>query len=195
MSPEQAVGKEVDYRSDQFSFGLILHEMASGKQAFARNSSVETMAAIVRDEPSAIEEKIPAPLKWIIDSCLQKEPEQRYESTRDLYRDLRNLRDHFSEAYTSAVFHPVLGDQPHSRGWRFLAICAACIVLTAALVYVLKPSGQDIANYRYTPFASDASSPAWSPEGNAVAYSSKVNGTIPGLSPISELTHSGAAFA
>ena len=78
MSPEQALGKEVDYRSDQFSFGLILHEMASGKQAFARNSSVETMAAIVRDEPSAIEEKIPAPLKWIIDRCLHKEPEQRY---------------------------------------------------------------------------------------------------------------------
>src|SRR5271170_6280126 len=64
MSPEQALGKEVDYRSDQFSFGLILHEMASGKQAFSRNSSVETMAAIVRDEPPAIEEKIPAPLKW-----------------------------------------------------------------------------------------------------------------------------------
>jgi Tol biopolymer transport system component len=150
--------------------------MASGKQAFARNSSVETMAAIVRDEPSAIEEKIPAPLKWIIDRCLQKEPEQRYESTRDLYRDLRNLRDHFSEAYTSAAFTPVVGDPPHSRGWRFTAICAACIALTAVLVYVLKPSGQDIANYRYTPFASDANSPVWSPDGNAVAYSSKVNG-------------------
>ena len=176
MSPEQALGKVVDYRSDQFSFGLILHEMASGKRAFARNSSVETMAAIVRDEPSAIEEKIPAPLKWIIDRCLHKEPEQRYESTRDLYRDLRNLRDHFSEAYTSAVFAPVAGDQPHSRGWRLPAICAACIVLTAMLVYVLKPSGQDIANYRYTPFASDADSPHWSPDGNAVAYQGKVNG-------------------
>src|SRR5271168_2589866 len=110
MSPEQALGKEVDYRSDQFSLGLILHEMASGKQAFARNSSVETMAAIVRDEPSAIEEKIPAPLKWIIDRCLHKEPEQRYESTRDLYRDLRTLRDHFSEVYASAVFTPVVSD-------------------------------------------------------------------------------------
>ena len=177
MSPEQALGKVVDYRSDQFSFGLILHEMASGKRAFARNSSVETMAAIVRDEPSAIEEKIPAPLKWIIDRCLHKEPEQRYESTRDLYRDLRNLRDHFSEAYTSAVFAPVAGDQPHSRGWRFPAICAACIALTAMLVYVLKPSGQDIANYRYTPFASDADSLHWSPDGNALAYRAKVNGT------------------
>jgi serine/threonine protein kinase len=176
MSPEQALGKEVDYRSDQFSFGLILHEMASGKQAFARNSNIETMAAIVRDEPSAIDEKIPAPLKWIIDRCLHKEPEQRYESTRDLYRDLRNLRDHFSEAYTSASFTPVVGVQSRVRGWKLPAISAACIALIASLVYVLKPAGPDIANYRYTPFASDAGSPVWSPAGNAVAYSSPVNG-------------------
>ena len=72
MSPEQALGQETDYRSDQFSFGLILYEMASGKQAFAKPSSIETMAAIVRDEPPAIEEKIPAPLKWIIDRCLHE---------------------------------------------------------------------------------------------------------------------------
>src|SRR5580704_6427892 len=102
MSPEQALAKETDYRSDQFSFGLILYELASGKQAFVRASTIETMAAIVREEPPAIEEKLPPPLKWIIDRCLAKEPEQRYESTRDLYRDLKNLRDHFSEAFSSS---------------------------------------------------------------------------------------------
>ena len=87
MSPEQARGQELDHRSDQFSFGLILHEMATGKQAFARGSSVETMAAIVLEEPPAIQAKLPAPLRWIIDRCLAKEPEQRYESTRDLHKD------------------------------------------------------------------------------------------------------------
>src|SRR5271155_673396 len=107
MSPEQAVGKETGYRSDQFSFGLILHEMATGKQAFARNSSVETMAAIVRDEPPPIEQKLPAPLKWIIDRCLHKEPEQRYESTRDLFHELKDLREHLSEAYASGALAPV----------------------------------------------------------------------------------------
>ncbi len=176
MSPEQALGKEVDYRSDQFSFGLILHEMASGKQAFARNSSIETMAAIVRDEPSAIEEKIPAPLKWIIDRCLHKEPEQRYESTRDLYRDLKSLREHFSEAYTSERLAPVAAIPVKSPRWKVPAICAACISLTALLVYVLKPSGQDIGNYRYTPLASGATEATWAPDGNAVAYRGKVNG-------------------
>ena len=173
MSPEQALGKEVDYRSDQFSFGLILHEMASGKQAFARSSSVEVMAAIVRDEPSVIEEKIPAPLKWIIDRCLAKEPEQRYESTRDLYRELKNLRDHFSEAYTSGALAPVAAVEAKSRSWKIPAICAACALLAGLLGFVLKPTGQDIGNYRYTPFASHAFGPIWSPDGKAVAYTGK----------------------
>ena len=76
MSPEQALGQETDYRSDQFSFGLILYEMASGKQAFAKPSSVETMAAIVRDEPSANRRKAPRAAQWIIDRCLAKEPDR-----------------------------------------------------------------------------------------------------------------------
>ena len=129
MSPEQTLGKEVDYRSDQFSFGLILHEMASGKQAFARNSSVETMAAIVRDEPSAIEEKIPAPLKWIIDRCLHKEPEQRYESTRDLFHELKNLREHFSEAYSSSGVLAAVPGKARPLRWRLLAgVAAGCLI-------------------------------------------------------------------
>jgi eukaryotic-like serine/threonine-protein kinase len=176
MSPEQALGKEVDYRSDQFSFGLILHEMASGKQAFARNSTVETMAAIVRDEPSAIEEKIPAPLKWIIDRCLHKEPEQRYESTRDLFHELKDLREHLSEAYTSAAMSPVALVQVNQRDWKLPTIIGACMVLAALLGYLLKPAGQNIGNYLYTPFASEATQPIWSPDGKAVAYSGSANG-------------------
>ena len=95
MSPEQALGKQTDFRSDQFSFGLILHELDSGKRAFAKGSKVETMAAIVREEAPPMNEKAPPPLRWIVDRCLAKEPEQRYESTRDLFRELRDLRDHF----------------------------------------------------------------------------------------------------
>ena len=195
MSPEQALGKTVDYRSDQFSFGLILHEMASGKQAFARNSSVETMAAIVRDEPAVIEEKIPAPLKWIIDRCLHKEPEQRYESTRDLFHELKNLREHFSEASTSGALAPVAAAQAKSRSWKIPAICAACLLLAAFLGYLLRPAGQDIGKYRYTPIAVDAYTAVWAPDGKAVAYSGQVDGTYQAFlryldSPIPvQLTH------
>jgi len=156
MSPEQALGKEVDYRSDQFSFGLILHEMAAGKRAFARSSSVETMAAIVRDEPPPIEEKLPAPLKWTINRCLAKDPRQRYESTRDLYGDLKSLRDHLSEAYSSNdAIAPVPSKQPPRR-WQLLTIGAAAGCLIGLIAYLLKPAGPDIAKYRFTPFATEA---------------------------------------
>ena len=97
MSPEQARGKPADYRSDQFSFGLVLYEMAMGKKAFDRDESVQTMAAIIGEEPPPIDSRLPAPLRWAIDRCLAKEPSGRYESSRDLFRDLRSLRDHLSE--------------------------------------------------------------------------------------------------
>ncbi len=179
MSPEQAVGQEADYRSDQFSFGLVLHEMASGKQAFARASTVETMAAIVRDEPPPIDEKVPPPLRWIIDRCLQKEPAQRYESTRDLFQDLRTLRDHLSESYSSGAF-TAIAPQAKPRRWKIAAVCLGGAFLAALFGYLLRPVGQDIGKYRYTPFASNALPGVWSPDGTAVAYT----GFAPGASQV-----------
>ena len=83
MSPEQALGKAVDFRSDQFSFGAILYEMATGRRAFHRGSAPETLTAIIREEPgsiSALNAKIPAPLRWIVERCLAKEPRNRFAS-------------------------------------------------------------------------------------------------------------------
>jgi serine/threonine protein kinase len=175
MSPEQALGKPSDYRSDQFSFGLILYELASGKRAFTRPSSVETMAAIVNDEAPALDEKLSPPLRWIIDRCLQKDPGQRYESTRDLHRELRDLRNHLSEAFTSSELAPITLRMKKSR-WKMPAIYASFLLL-AGLVYLLRPQGQHIGNYRYSPFAKDAGGAIWSPDGKAVAYTQKVNGS------------------
>jgi len=176
MSPEQASGKPTDFRTDQFSFGLILYELAAGKKAFDRPSAVETMAAIVREDPTPIEEKLPAPLKWTVDRCLAKEPEQRYESTRDLFRDLRNIRDHFSEAYSSAALAPVAAPKKRPPWIIPAAIGAACLLVGALAAYFLKPTGQEIAKYRFTPFATNATGAVWSPDGKAVAYSGMVDG-------------------
>jgi serine/threonine protein kinase/Tol biopolymer transport system component len=175
MSPEQALGQETDYRSDQFSFGLVLYELASGKQAFTRASSVETMAAIVREDPPPIEEKLPAPLKWIIDRCLHKEPEQRYESTRDLYRDLKSLRDHFSEAYSSGSLAPV-AIKKRPIGFIVMTISSAFAIIAALLTYVLKPGGPELQNYVFTPLAPDAAYRQWSRDGKSIAYASEVDG-------------------
>ncbi len=104
MSPEQALGKALDFRSDQFSLGSMLYEMAAGKRAFARASAPEGMAAIIREEPeplSAAAPSTPVPLRWAIERCLAKDPEERYASTRDLARDLARLRDGISEGALS----------------------------------------------------------------------------------------------
>jgi len=100
MSPEQATGGSLDFRSDQFSFGLVLYEMVTGKRAFQRATALETMVAILRDqaEPIAVQNPdAPAPLCWAVERCLAKEPEKRYVSTRELARELAAIRDRVAE--------------------------------------------------------------------------------------------------
>jgi len=100
MSPEQAEGKRLDFRSDQFSLGAVLYEMVTGKRAFHKNTKMETLVAILREEvqPVAAQNReAPAPLCWVIERCLAKEPEKRYVSTRELARELAVIRDCFSE--------------------------------------------------------------------------------------------------
>ena len=87
MSPEQVKGLPVDHRSDIFSFGTILYELLSGKRAFKRDTNAETMAAIMRDEPSELSESgrnISPALDRIVKHCLEKDREQRFQSARDI---------------------------------------------------------------------------------------------------------------
>ncbi len=100
MSPEQATGLEVDFRSDQFSLGSVLYEMVTGSPAFLKKSYAETTAAILRDEPERFGARMlqaPAPFIWIVERCLAKDPKQRYSSTRDLARDLAAVRDRLAD--------------------------------------------------------------------------------------------------
>jgi eukaryotic-like serine/threonine-protein kinase len=99
MSPEQAGGGSVDFRSDQFALGAILYEMSTNRRAFQRKTGAETLVAIIREEPEPIGQLnpgVPAPLRWIVERCLAKDPEDRYASTKDLARDLKSVRDHLS---------------------------------------------------------------------------------------------------
>ena len=100
MSPEQASGRPLDFRSDQFSFGLVLYELVTGKHAFRRSTLAHTLVAILQEEPkpiSSVNPQVPPPLWWVIERCLAKEPEKRYFSTRDLLRDLTAIRDRLSD--------------------------------------------------------------------------------------------------
>jgi len=93
MSPEQTRGEKVDARSDIFSFGCILYEMLSGKRAFAKNTSAETVAAILKDAPHPMELPADAPkeLQNIVSHCIEKNADDRFQSARDLAFQLRQL--------------------------------------------------------------------------------------------------------
>src|SRR5437762_1427170 len=104
MSPEQATGRRLDFRSDQFAFGAILYELATGKPAFERENAIDTLSAILHDDPPPIRDfnaRAPEPFCWIIDRLLAKEPNERYASSRDLAVELRALRDRLASQGSS----------------------------------------------------------------------------------------------
>jgi serine/threonine-protein kinase len=101
MSPEQAAGRTVDFRSDQFSLGVILYEMITGRMPFNEATAAETLAAIIRRDPplaSSFNNEVTPELQRVLDRCLAKDPTERYGSTRDLARDLREIRDRISHS-------------------------------------------------------------------------------------------------
>jgi eukaryotic-like serine/threonine-protein kinase len=181
MSPEQARAAEVDYRSDQFSFGSILYEMLTGARAFDGASSVETLFMVVRDEPaplSVVASHVPAPLRWIVDRCLSKDPEDRYVATRDLARDLQYLRDHFSEAGTATPIREKASMATRMRKrWPVAAAIAFALVAGSLLTaWVRKPEPRVITSERYLTYSGHDYSPAVSPDGKLIAFTSSRDG-------------------
>ena len=84
MSPEQVRGMPTDHRSDIFSFGLVLYELLAGKRAFVRDSSIETMNAILKEEPAELPEMLPLGVRMVVARCLEKDPDNRFQSAKDL---------------------------------------------------------------------------------------------------------------
>ncbi len=139
MSPEQASGHAADHRSDQFSLGVVVYEMLTGRLAFDFPTPVERLSAVIREEPPPIAQLaplVPAPVRWIVERCLAKAPSERYASTRDLARDLATARDRLSELTTGSA----AGIQPApSRRWReWLAWSAAAVFAIAAAALALR---------------------------------------------------------
>ena len=132
MSPEQAVGGTVDFRSDQFALGVILYELATGVRAFKRDSTPQTLTAIIEDDPEPVQNRnprVPQQLARIITRALSKKPADRYESTRDLARDLKDLVHDSSTSQTTAA--------PARRRSTaaMIAAAAASIVVLAGIAW------------------------------------------------------------
>jgi eukaryotic-like serine/threonine-protein kinase len=129
MSPEQVRGRGADQRSDIFSFGAVLYEMLAGKRAFQRASPVETMNAILKEEPAELSEanrNIPAALERVVSHCLEKNPDERFQSTRDLVFDLESLAGSSSSSAKSVAV-------ARSRSKQRLVPLLIGIVLLAAV--------------------------------------------------------------
>lgn len=181
MSPEQAAARAVDFRSDQFSFGSILYEMLSGRRAFRRSTTPETMTAVIRDEPeplSLVQPPVPGPLRWLVERCHAKNPEERYASTRDLARDLQRFRDHFSEI--SSIADTVSPPTSATKSRHLLIALATLLAAFAAVSIVAYRLGrtppQKPVVFRTLTYSGSDSSPAVSPNGQLVAFRSDRDG-------------------
>ncbi|MBV8732282.1 MAG: protein kinase, partial [Acidobacteriia bacterium] len=168
MSPEQVAGAPADGRTDLFSLGIILYEMLAGKLAFERATTIETMNAILREDPPELPPAVPSALASIVLHCLEKEPSRRYQSAQDLAFALRALSG------SGIVSAPALPAVRRRRAlWPIALAVLAALAAYSVAGLLARPQGANLADYRYTPLASGATaqgSPAWSPDGKSIAY-------------------------
>jgi tetratricopeptide (TPR) repeat protein/TolB-like protein len=138
MSPEQARGQAVDFRSDLFSFGIVLYEMTTGRSPFQGPSVTDTLSAIVRDQPAPmtrIAPGVPEELARITGKCLEKDADERYQHTDDLAMDLRKLRRVTDSQPLSTVSDTAVPAHADRPAWRrpVLLATAAIVVLAGVL--------------------------------------------------------------
>jgi Tol biopolymer transport system component/predicted Ser/Thr protein kinase len=127
MSPEQASGRPTDARSDIFSFGVLLYELLAGQRPFTGASDLELVQAIIHGAPSPLAANVPTALRMIVEKAIEKDPADRYQSTRDLVVDLRRLTRLSGEA-GSAATAPASAAPPR-RLWKTAAIAAPALLL------------------------------------------------------------------
>jgi Tol biopolymer transport system component/tRNA A-37 threonylcarbamoyl transferase component Bud32 len=172
MSPEQATGGQLDARSDVFSFGAALYEMATGVRAFAGDTTADTLAAVLAappKPPTQIVTGLPREIERLILRCLRKDPERRYQSMLDVRNELQDIKE---ESDSPAAVAPGLVTRPR-RVRIAAAIAAGMMVLAAASWLFLRPDdlrGRPTRVVPLTALEGFEMMPTLSPDGNQVAF-------------------------
>jgi hypothetical protein len=175
MSPEQVRGQTVDARSDIFSFGAILYEMLSGRRAFRGNSSVETMNAVLKEDPpdlSSSSSMVPPALQRIVDHCLEKSPDARFQSSRDLAFDLSSMST-MSDTGVSAA----RARSANLAKWWPVAIALLLIAGAAAYIVARRPRPPEQPTLHQLTFRRGlVRSARFAPDGQSIVYSAAWDG-------------------
>jgi eukaryotic-like serine/threonine-protein kinase len=185
MSPEQVRGKTVDHRSDIFSFGAILYEMVSGKRAFKGDSSIETMNAILKEDPSELiitGTQVSPGLDRIVRRCLEKLPERRFQSASDLAFALDSLSGGSSSISTTTLTPPgatLLAPnwKRNWLGWAFVLLGFLALVLAAE--WLLTHNHPSSPAFTQLTFRSAYIRRARFAPGRTIVYGAKINGAVP----------------
>jgi Tol biopolymer transport system component len=171
MSPEQAEGKKLDFRSDIFSFGAVLYEMVTGQRAFTGDSTASTLSSILRDDPKpvvSLRPDVPRDVERLIARCLRKDPSRRVQTAGDLKAVLEDLREDLDSGKTEFTAAPV---QRRRASWK---IAAAAIFLAAAVASFLRfRAPQPEVPLTAVPLTGNPGieyDASFSPDGNQVAY-------------------------
>jgi len=173
MSPEQAEGKEIDARSDMFSFGAVFYEMVTGRRAFHGDSKLSTLSAILKEEPDPLPPDIPRDLEKIITRCLRKDPGRRFQHAVDLKLALLELKE---ESDSGKLGVPAAAGAS-VRGTRIRWMAAFALVLVAAAIGIWVGLRKSVASrpapklVPLTTYPGSQQSPALSPDGKQVAFS------------------------
>ena len=157
MSPEQAEGKEIDHRSDIFSLGILLYEMATGIRPFQGDTKMSTITAILRAHaheqpvaPSQLNPDVPPDVEEIVLRCLEKDPERRYQTAKDVRNELEGLKKEIDSGLTpmsESSIMPAAAAPTRSRPWLPWALGAAALVVIAGAFWAIRMTGpEDPAN-------------------------------------------------
>ena len=196
MAPEQLEGREADSRTDIFAFGAVLYEMATGKRAFTGKSQASLIGAILHTEPpslSTIQPMTPPALDRVVKRCLAKDPDDRWQTARDLMMELAWISEGGSQTGIAA---PVIAQRKSQKRVLWISIALAIAVIAVALLSWLAgsptsapsglrsvkrltiklPEGEPLALSKFGPLGIGRTAVAISPDGSLLAYVAERNG-------------------